>query len=195
MLKYVSSDGLNFRSGQGTEYPIIAVLKKGQSVEILQSGIWSKVKYLDKIGYVNSTYLSDKPTVVVDTTSKENLVTSIAKSKLGTPYIWGANGPSSFDCSGFTKYVYEKALGISLPRVSRDQSKYGEYITLDNLKVGDLIFFDTDLDGVVNHVGIYLGSNSFIHAATGNDMKVMISTISDYYKKRFVNGRRIINKL
>jgi len=119
-----------------------------------------------------------------------------AKSFLGTPYVWGATGPSTFDCSGFTQWVY-RDLGINIPRVSRDQAKVGEYVRYENLQKGDMVFFDTKKrrSGKVTHVGIYLGNNNFIHASSAGK-KVVIYNFNKkkYYKKRFLWGRRVTNK-
>ena len=118
-----------------------------------------------------------------------------AKSFLGTPYVWGATGPSKFDCSGFTQWVY-RDVGITIPRVSRDQAKVGKYISYDNLKRGDMVFFDTKKhrSGKVTHVGIYLGDGNFIHASSAGK-KVVIYNFNkkDFYKKRFLWGRRVAN--
>lgn len=189
MKKYVLANQLNLRVGPGTNYAVILVLNKGQVVEVLQSGTWSKVKYLDKIGYVSSIYLSDNNPI--NLVNRQQDIITFAKSKLGSTYVYGAEGPNSFDCSGFIKYVYENVTGIDMPRTSIDQSKFGELVLLKDLKIGDLIFFDTDLDGKVNHVGMYIGDNSMIHAST-SQKKVIIVTMGDYYIKRFVNARRIL---
>ena len=58
---------------------------------------------------------------------------------MGKTYVWGATGPFTFDCSGFTQWIYRDA-GINIPRVSRDQAKVGQYVTYDNLRKGDMIF-------------------------------------------------------
>lgn len=121
-------------------------------------------------------------------------VESTAKNLLGTPYVWGATGPNKFDCSGFTQEVFCKA-GIHIPRNSRAQAKVGKYIAYNNLKRGDMVFFDTNRKkpGYVTHVGIYLSEGKFIHASSGGRRVIISSFIkSDYYKKRFVLGRRII---
>jgi len=119
-----------------------------------------------------------------------------AKSFLGTPYVWGATGPSTFDCSGFTQWVY-RDLGINIPRVSRDQAKVGEYVRYENLQRGDMVFFDTKKhrSGKVTHVGIYLGNNNFIHASSAGK-KVVIYNFNkkQFYKKRFLWGRRVTNQ-
>jgi cell wall-associated NlpC family hydrolase len=118
-----------------------------------------------------------------------------AKSFLGTPYVWGATGPSTFDCSGFTQWVYRDA-GINIPRVSREQAKVGEYVRYENLQRGDMVFFDTKRrrSGRVTHVGIYLGNGNFIHASSAGK-KVVIYNFNKkpFYKKRFLWGRRVTN--
>ncbi|MBU1668015.1 C40 family peptidase [bacterium] len=121
-------------------------------------------------------------------------VESYAKKFLGTRYVWGATGPNKFDCSGFTQKVYRSA-GIKIPRVSCEQAKVGSYIKYENLKRGDMVFFDTKRKqtGKVNHVGIYLEDGKFIHASSGNK-KVVITNFDKkrFYKNRFLWGRRII---
>jgi len=117
-----------------------------------------------------------------------------AKSFLGVPYVWGATGPSKFDCSGFTQWVYRDS-GINIPRVSRDQARVGEFITYDNLQRGDMVFFDTKKKrtGRVSHVGIYLGNNNFIHASSaGKSVVIYNFNEKTFYKKRFLWGRRVL---
>ncbi len=118
-----------------------------------------------------------------------------AKELLGRKYVWGATGPRTYDCSGFTQKIYRDA-GIKIPRVSRDQAKVGEYISFNKLRRGDLIFFDTHKkrSGKVTHVGIYLGNGNFIHASSAAK-KIVIFNFNKktFYKKRFLWGRRLIN--
>jgi len=120
-----------------------------------------------------------------------------AKTKLGKRYVWGAVGPRSFDCSGFTRAVYKSVTGIKIPRVSRDQAKVGKYVKYRGLKCGDMVFFDTEkkFSGKVNHVGIYLSNGNFIHASSARK-KVIITNFNKkpFYKKRFLWGRRVVNK-
>jgi len=120
-------------------------------------------------------------------------IINVAKTKLGKRYVWGAVGQrGTFDCSGFTSYVYKKN-GINIPRTSINQSKFGKYVSRNNLKKGDLIFFDTSKrrKGYVNHVGIYLGNGKFIHASSAKK-KVTISNLSKFYAQRYVGARRPI---
>jgi len=125
--------------------------------------------------------------------TKEDEILETAKEFLGVKYVWAANGPSAFDCSGFTKYVFEKH-GISIPRYSGHQANVGTKIAYNELKKGDLVFFDTDKKGKVNHVGIFLGDNKFIHASSAGK-KVMITSFTHkkFYKNCFLHGQRIVN--
>jgi len=127
-----------------------------------------------------------------------NIVNNVewsAKELLGRKYVWGATGPRTYDCSGFTQKIYRDA-GIKIPRVSRDQAKVGQYVSYTNLKKGDMVFFDTKKhpSGKVTHVGIYLGNGNFIHASSGAK-KIVIFNFNQksFYKKRFLWGRRVIN--
>ena len=194
--KYVTATTLNVRSGAGTSYSVLGSLSKGTKVEVISTtNGWSKINYNGSTGYVSSQYLSSSSTdsSTSTTSSSVNKVISLAKSLLGKSYVWGAQGPSTFDCSGFTYYVFKNAANITLPRVSQDQSTYGTYVSKSNLKVGDLVFFDTNgaNDGNVSHVGIYLGNNQFIHASSSKG-KVVISEMSSYYSGAYVNARRVL---
>lgn len=120
-----------------------------------------------------------------------------AKTFLGTPYVYGANGPDSFDCTGYTCYVF-KHFGYTLPRTAYNQgySNYAPKIEkISDLKPGDLVFFNTINDNdLSDHAGIYLGDNMFIHCNSGSSMQVVIQDITNsYYKPRFSWGRRVIS--
>ncbi len=122
----------------------------------------------------------------------KTLLATVAKTKLGKRYVWGASGlKNTYDCSSFTKYVYRKN-GITIPRTSINQSKYGRYVKRSNLKKGDLIFFDTSKKrkGYVNHVGIYLGNNKFIHASSAKKKVVITSLNKKFYSQRYKGARR-----
>ena len=85
-----------------------------------------------------------------------NSVISIASRYIGVPYVSGGSSPSGMDCSGFTKYVYKKAAGKSLPHKANSQQRYGKAVSKSNKKIGDLIVFRSGSYG--SHVGIYAGS-------------------------------------
>ncbi len=122
--------------------------------------------------------------------SKGNEVVNYAYKFLGKPYVYGASGPNSFDCSGLTQYVYNK-FGVGLSRTTYTQVNQGKKVDRSNLQPGDLVFFNTE--GSISHVGIYVGGGDFIHAPrTGKP--VMISSLSDgYYSGRYATARRIFN--
>ncbi|SHH14087.1 NlpC/P60 family protein [Clostridium grantii] len=133
-----------------------------------------------------STNEVEKETVAASTTPSisSNAIVAYASNFLGRDYVWGATGPNYFDCSGLTQYVY-KHFGINIPRVSRDQARAGTYVAKTDLQAGDLVFFAYS-NGVVHHVGIYIGNDSFIHAPqTGDVVKIsLLSSRSDYYTAR-----------
>jgi len=107
----------------------------------------------------------------------------------GTRYRWGGASRGGFDCSGFTRYLMARNLGVTLPHSAHAQAHYGQKVTLEGLREGDLVFFRTYRSGI-SHVGVYLGDNRFIHAPhTGRSVEV--ETLTGYYRRRFVTGRRL----
>jgi len=120
---------------------------------------------------------------VASVPASSDSIVAYASNFLGTPYQWGGNGPSTFDCSGFTSYVYTH-FGVSLPRVSSDQQNTGTAISRDQLQPGDLVFFGYP----AHHVGIYVGNGCYIHApSTGDVVKVSPVDRPDYSGARRVN--------
>lgn len=113
---------------------------------------------------------------------------SLAKSKLGCKYVWGATGPNQFDCSGLTSWCY-KQVGISIPRTSLEQSKGGKAVSKSNLQHGDLLFWKTT-SAEVGHVGMYIGNNQFIHAPNKSKPVKYDSLSNSYYSSRYVRARR-----
>ena len=196
-----TTDRLNLRKGAGTSYSVITTLDKGIAVTVHSSSNgWSKVSVNGMTGYVSSSYLSStKPSnssssTDSSTSSKVDKVLNFASQQLGKPYVWGAQGPNSFDCSGLTYYVYKNAAGITLPRTSVEQSKYGTTVSKSNLKAGDLIFFDTSgpNDGGVSHVGIYVGNGQMIHASSSQKKIVKVSVETSYWNNAFVRAKRVL---
>jgi cell wall-associated NlpC family hydrolase len=107
----------------------------------------------------------------------------------GIRYRWGGASRGGFDCSGFTRYLMARHLGIKLPHSAHAQAHYGQKVALGGLKEGDLVFFRTYRRGI-SHVGVYLGDNRFIHAPhTGRS--VSVEPLTGYYRRRFVTARRL----
>ena len=125
------------------------------------------------------------------TTTKGEEVVAYAKQYLGCPYVYGAAGSKSFDCSGFTMYVY-KHFGINLPHGATSQSRYGTKVSKNNLRAGDIIFLTDYETGVgIGHCGIYIGDGNFIHAST-TGYKVRISSLDVEYAGRFYSAIRLL---
>lgn len=103
-----------------------------------------------------------------------------AYKHLGAKYVWGATGPDTFDCSGFTSYVYKNAAGIDISRTTYTQIDVGQPVSEDQLKPGDLVFPHT------GHVGIYVGNGQMIHAPQTGDV-IKVSPVYGFYA-----GRRIL---
>lgn len=141
----------------------------------------------------NNTSTKDVASNAVPATSSSNAVASgkgtsvvsYAKQFLGCKYVYGGTSTSGFDCSGFTQYVY-KHFGVSLNRTAAAQYSNGTSVT--NLQAGDLVMFGKS---GINHVGIYIGGNTFIHAANPSRGVTTDTLATGYYKTNYVGARRI----
>ena len=118
-----------------------------------------------------------------------------ALGMIGIDYRYGGETPEDgLDCSGLVRYVFQQVTGVTLPRTSKEMSKLGAKIAPEDLKVGDLVFFNTRRLPF-SHVGIYLGDNRFIHAPnTGSEVE--ITKLSEtYWQKHFTGARRLVGVL
>ncbi|MDB1679429.1 MULTISPECIES: glucosaminidase domain-containing protein [Enterococcus] len=113
-----------------------------------------------------------------NTTAVQQAIVREAYKYLGSPYVWGAKGPSTFDCSGLAYYVYMQATGHYIGGWTGEQQYAGTQIPVDQAQPGDLVFWGPS-SGVTHHVGIYLGNGLYIHAPQPGD-KVRITSIADY---------------
>ena len=107
-----------------------------------------------------------------------NAVVDFAYGYIGSPYVWGATGPTSFDCSGFTSWVYRQH-GISLSRTAQAQSQGGKAVDRADLQPGDLVFFGSSTSRIT-HVGIYVGNGQMVHSPQTGDV-VKVSSLNRNY--------------
>lgn len=128
----------------------------------------------------------------VSTGSSAAGIENTARRYLGTPYVYGGTGVNGLDCSGFVNRVYA-AHGYDLPRTSREQAQVGLEVSPGDLEPGDLLFFTVrERGGTIDHVGLYLGDGTFIHAARGKGEVSLARLDAPYYRERFALARRIL---
>jgi N-acetylmuramoyl-L-alanine amidase len=201
------------RSGAGTDYKIIGKLDKGTAVAVCEfSGDWAKIKLKDgTFAWVCRDYIhisdsnasrsleGSRPPAEngaeADNSDLRSKIVEYAKKYLGVKYVYGGSSPKGFDCSGFVQYVF-KNFNIELARSSEDMGAGGEKISKDELRPGDLVFFDTNGGhNRIEHVGIYIGDGKFIHSSSGNSAKcVIISTLTEgFYQKTYMTAKRYID--
>ena len=119
-------------------------------------------------------------TLEIASSASGNAIVSYAYNFIGTPYVYGATGPDTFDCSGFTSYVYANAAGINITRTTYSQMGVGTPVSYDQLQPGDLVFtYGGD------HVGIYVGGGQYIHAPQPGD-SVKVGNVTSFYCARRV---------
>lgn len=200
-----SYNGLNLRERATTESTVLTSIPFGEVATVLKvENIWLYVEFNGSMGYIHSDYVNlfrgDKPTPLnhAVTESPSGLASEVityAMQFLGTRYKYGGTDlKNGVDCSGFTYSVF-KHFGINLYRTSSDQIKNGVKVSKNELAVGDLVFFDTSgpNNGAISHVGIYIGSNKFIHSSSSSTYAVMISSLTeDYYIRTYVGACRVI---
>lgn len=136
---------------------IVNKFVKGNGIQVISTnGGFARVKSGD--GKIDGWI----PTSAFISASQEKVqnVINVAKSQIGKPYVWGGTGPNSFDCSGLMYYAFRNGTNISLPRVSKNQATVGTYVSRENLKPGDLIFWGSP----IHHVALYIGNGQYIHA-------------------------------
>lgn len=190
----VSGTDINVRTEPSTDSSILTRLSNSEVTVIGTKGGWYIVSINGSTGYIHPDYITfgdsfSDSSASKSSDSKVDKLLDYAAKFLGTPYVYGGSTPSGFDCSGFTSYVYRNALGISIPRSSREQSQAFTKITsISALQPGDLVFFGS---GTVGHVGIYVGNGTFIHSPhTGSVVKY--ESLSGNYANRFMWGGRVL---
>lgn len=179
---YYAKGELNVRSGPGTGYSLLKTLNTGDPVEVVAktSNGWFKsvVGSYVLANLVTSTQPGSStpvsggdggavaaPAITPADPASTDLAT-YAKSLIGVPYVYTGMSPSGFDCSGYVSYVYANYYNYSLPHKSSTIAGLGTPIAEGDITVGDVICYDYSGDGVVDHVGIYIGGGQLVHASS-----------------------------
>lgn len=203
----VTGDSVNVRSAAATSGSVVTTLSKGAGVTVtgFEKG-WYAVTAAGKSGYVSGDYLAlvskavaapaqqtaptTQTTVTVTGTGTGAEIAAKALEYVGCDYVYGGAGPTSFDCSGLTMYVYG-LYGYSLPHGATGQASCGIAVDKSELQPGDLVLF-TGSGVTYGHVGIYIGDDQFVHASTYGVGVITSSLSSNTYVKRYSGARRII---
>ena len=207
----ITADVLNVRSSPNATGDVVCQATSGAYVDVtgFENG-WFAVTTNYGSGYVNADYLAIgvtkpaakpvPPPAAAETTTAATAsysgtgadLAATAQQYLGCSYTYGGSGPSSFDCSGLTMYVYG-LYGVSLPHGATGQMSYGTAVDKSNLLPGDLVFFSYGGDAI-GHVGIYIGDGNFVHASTYGVGVITSSLDSGSYPSRYVGARRILQR-
>ncbi|XEC92915.1 NlpC/P60 family protein [Paenibacillus tarimensis] len=199
--------GVNFRSSPSTGARIYRMLRKGENIHVISkvNRYWYKVKTKSgTIGYIStdpkytnyssrSSNGSSGGSSGSTVSSKADQIIATAQSLKGrVTYKFGVNNTARLilDCSSFTKYVFGKH-GVSMKWGTRFQKNDGHYVSKSNLKKGDLVFFDTNSNGSINHVGIYIGNGQFIHNKPRSGV-VVNSLNTGFWKSHYTTARRVL---
>ena len=201
-------NGLNLRSGPGSGYASVGYIDAGDMVTLLaKEGSWYKTNYKNKIAYISAseTYTEIHPMEQSEESAIEQVINE-GLLLLGHPYVYGAirfhDGagnklknfdPTKYDCSSLMQYIFYHGAGINLNMTTRTQVKQGTFVSKNDLKRGDLMFFTNSsryhYTGIerIGHVALYLGDNYILH--TASDYAV-IEQISTTRWKYYIESRR-----
>jgi len=214
---YVKGTSVNARSEANKSSSVVKKFDTNDKVTVTgEDGDWYIVDINGKKVYIQKSLLSSKKVETTsrssnsltesneennveeqkeETTTESNksadAIVAYAKTFQGYPYVYGTNGPRSFDCSGFVQYVY-KHFGYSLSRSSKTQANDGVAVSKSNLQPGDILIFKNTAKTEIGHVGIYIGNGQFIHASNPKTGVTISSLSSASYQQRYVTARRIL---
>lgn len=183
---------LNVRSGPSTETEKLGQLSLGTSLEILSEiEGWYEINFESNTAYICAEYVRiiDK---LADSENSSIEIVDYAKAYLGTPYAYGGNSPSGFDCSGYVQYVMEN-FGVEMPRTSTDQYSIGVRVDKSELMPGDLVYFKYSPSSYrLNHVGIYVGDGNFIHSPVPGQTVKISPLNTGYFSYYYYGATRIL---
>jgi cell wall-associated NlpC family hydrolase len=204
------TSGLRLRAAPSPWEKLLAILPEGTKLKILEGPArggngepWYRVAWDGSWGWVAGTYLipttapagapvtPTTATAPVPGTGNGAALVQLARAQVGKPYVWGATGPDTFDCSGLVAYVARKALGLTMPRVAADQAFAGVHVDYPNLTPGDLVFYANTYQPGISHVGIYIGNSQWVTASDETTGVIIASMDEPYWKSRYAGARRI----
>jgi cell wall-associated NlpC family hydrolase len=198
----INNNHVNFRTEPTTRNSnnIIKQFNTGDVVNIIarENGWYNIVDLTGNAGYVYNTLVTVGELTIPEftqlaSTDKQDAVANIAKQQLGKRYVWGAEGPNVFDCSGLIYYAYREVYGDAVRTTAFEYSEMGTTIDKENLLPGDVVFFNSPGSSKVSHTGIYIGGGEFIHASRSYGYSVVKSSLSqNYYINHYVRSKRII---
>ncbi len=213
-LGTVNADALNVRSAPTTESASLGLIPTNYEVTILttENG-WHKIFYMGSEAYVSADYIIiTQENIEKDLSVYTNntvpystgvipsyagsalpgeMVVEMAKSYIGTPYVYGGMSPAGFDCSGFVKYCYS-LMGVNLNRVAADQAYNGVEVPVGDMRPGDILCFSSSIGGsYIGHTGIYVGNGYFIHSPRTGYTVEIVALDATSYGQRIKNVRRI----
>lgn len=191
----VTGSCVNIRSEPSTDSAIVTKVYAGALLDLgTLSDNWYTIAYNGMTGYIRADYVKEYDPNAASAIGED--IAATALSYVGTPYVYGGASPKGFDCSGFTMYVFS-LYGYSLPHSATSQwESSGTYVKRSDLQPGDLVLFcDPSSSGgkACSHVGIYIGDNQFVHAASGSKSRcIRISSLSEsYYNGYYVGAKRV----
>jgi cell wall-associated NlpC family hydrolase len=187
----------NFRPEPNLDCTPITVLPLGTVVQVFgtyENSTFYSAKTEDGLyGYVSAKTQYVEP-VTPEWLTKAKAVILEGEKYLGVEYEFGSSRTNSttFDCSDFTMWAY-KCIGVALPWDSRKQAVYGDIVDLDSLRTSDLVFFDTNGDGIVNHVALYVNGDKLLHTyRVGIGVTYTTFEAGGYWRKKATHARRVI---
>lgn len=204
-----SGDGAACRVSAERGSDKLAVLGEGEQVEVRGEAIgeWQPVNCAGLGGYVNASFISWEPAAAAapaatgrgrnrdggggSGSGTGQSMVSFAMQYVGYPYAYAGEGPYAFDCSGFTKFVAQNALGVDITHDMFQQIGAGQSVGMNELQPGDLVFFSNTFRPGLSHVGIYIGDGQFVHAENESTGVKVSDLNSDYYASRWSGGTRL----
>jgi cell wall-associated NlpC family hydrolase len=165
----VATETLNVRSGPSKRHRVVGSVRAGSRISLTgsQQGGFAQTRFAGKVRWVSVAYLATSrgsagagPAAPSTSAAKGRAALAFAKRQLGKPYVFGAEGPNTYDCSGLMQTAW-RTVGVSMPRVARHQYAQGKKISRSQLRAGDLVFFYGQRP---SHVGMYAGNGTMIDA-------------------------------